>query len=223
MLYDGEALMVRTSEMEEIDSKLGVRALPQRIVAVQQGATTAANLERFFGEYAVDYQLRPYATPQAALEAYANGECNIYALDLIPLVGERLRLPDPKAHLILDEPISKEAMGPVVSARDSAWIRAVTWIMRSLIEAEELGLNSSNCQRRPEMDLPHLQAFLHPSQDKLDRLGLQSSFPYKILQQVGNYAEVFNNNLGAASPLNMPRLRNMLSSQGGLLISPSFH
>lgn len=222
MLYDGEAMMVRAADMAGVAPGIGVRGLSKRIVAVQQGATTAANLERFFGDCGLDYELRAFATPDEALAGYASGQCNIYALDLIPLSGERLRLDDADAHIILDEHISKEAMGPVVSSRDTDWLRAVTWILRSLIEAEELGLNSINCQHLPETLAPHLRTFLHPSADALDRLGLQESFPFKILQQVGNYAEIYNNNLGCASPLNMPRHRNALSSHGGLMISPSF-
>jgi polar amino acid transport system substrate-binding protein len=222
MLYDGEAMMVRASDMAGIAPEAGVRGLAKRIVAVQQGATTALNLERFFGDCELDYELRYFATPNEALAGYASGQCNIYALDLIPLSGERLRLDVPDDHVILDETISKEAMGPVVSARDTDWLRAVTWILRSLIEAEELGLNSSNSRHLSQPLASHLQAFLHPSKEKLARLGLQESFPLKILQHVGNYAEIFNNNRGCASPLNMPRHHNMLATHGGLMISPSF-
>ncbi|KJV26708.1 hypothetical protein VI06_16350 [Aquitalea magnusonii] len=222
MLYDGEALMVRKDELTPELRVQGISALRQRIVAIQHGATTESNLRRHFGDCGLDYELRNYATPEQALQAYASGECNLYALDLIPLTGERLRLADPDAHLILDEPISKEAMGPVVSAKDSSWARAVSWIMRALIEAEELGLNSNNCHHQPAESMQHVHDFLHPAQNKLDRLGLVSSFPLRILQQVGNYAEIFNKNLGCASPLQLPRSRNALWSQGGLLISPSF-
>lgn len=222
MLYDGEALMVRSQEMAGIDPVLGVRALPRRVVAVQHGATTAANLERFFGDCRLDYELRAYADPGEALAAYASQECNLYALDLIPLSGERLRLAQPQAHLILEEKISKEAMGPVVSAQDTDWLRAVTWIMRALLEAEELGLNSSNCMHVGDDAPAHLRDFLHPAAVKIERLGLRPSFPLRILQQVGNYAEVFANNLGCASRLKLPRSKNALWCHGGLLISPSF-
>ncbi len=222
MLFDGEALMVRKDELTAQWRSLGVDGLQTRIVATQKGATTAANLKRYFNACGLDYQLRDYETPQQALQAYNDKECNIYALDLIPLTGERLRLADPAAHLILEEPISKEAMGPVVSAEDSSWIRAVTWIMRVLIEAEELGLDGTNCQRPDNASIEHVQDFLHPAQGKLDRLGLRDSFPLLILQQVGNYGEIFDRNLGRNSSLQLPRGRNALWSQGGLLISPSF-
>ncbi|AMV42093.1 hypothetical protein ATN79_05295 [Paraburkholderia caribensis] len=222
MLHDGEALMVHQSELPVGKRKEGIAALSRRVVAVQQGATTESNLRRYFAECGLSYEMRRYASPQQALQAYAEGECNVYALDLIPLSGERLRLPQPEAHVILDEPISKEAMGPVVSAHDRQWVHAVTWIMRSVIEAEELGINSNNCHSAPAETMHHIRDFLHPSKTKLDQLGLQRSFPQLVLRQVGNYAEIFHKNLGCNSQLLLPRGRNALWSHGGLLISPSF-
>jgi ABC-type amino acid transport substrate-binding protein len=219
MLYDGEAFMLRADQLVGSD---GVKDLPQRVVAVQQGATSSANLQRFFGATGMTHELRAYATPEDALRAYEQGECNLYALDRIPLNGERLRLALPHEHVILDEQISKEAMGPVVAAADPAWVRAVTWVMRVLIEAEQLGLDSVNCQTIHKRREPQLQEFLAPTTARCERLGLIERFPLRVLQGVGNYAEVYARTLGSASELKLPRLRNTLWRDGGLLISPSF-
>jgi ABC-type amino acid transport substrate-binding protein len=223
MLYDGEAFLVRGAELEGRDRAAGIAALTRRVVAVQRGATTTPNLQRYFSRKQLSHELRPFATPHDALAAYASGECNVYALDRIPLTGERLRLPQPEQHVVLDEQVSKELMGPVVAAADGTWSRAVAWVMRSLIEAEEYGIDSLNCESYATADEEHVQVFLHPSQGKLQWLGLQPSFPLRVLRQVGNYAEVFARTLGHASPLRLPRLKNTLWSRGGLLVSPSFN
>jgi ABC-type amino acid transport substrate-binding protein len=218
MLYDGEALMLRA----DLVGSGGVKDLLRRVVAVQQGATSSANLQRFFGAAGMTHELRVYATPDDARRAYELGECNLYALDRIQLTGERLRLARPHEHVILDEQISKEAMGPVVATADPAWVRAVTWVMRVLIEAEQLGLGSVNCQTIHKRREPQLQEFLAPTAARCERLGLIERFPLRILQRVGNYAEVYARTLGNASELKLPRLHNMLWRDGGLLISPSF-
>ncbi|WP_175938357.1 transporter substrate-binding domain-containing protein [Caballeronia sp. BCC1704] len=223
MLYDGEALMVKASDMVDVAPTVGVAALRRRVVAVQRGATTEVNLERYFGARGLAYTMRPYATPAEALRAYAEGECTVYALDRIPLTGERLRLPNPRGHIILDHQISKEAMGPVVRYGDPAWQRAVTWIMRVLIEAEELGIDSRNCNQLAASGPAYIRDFLHPLRETSQALGLQDSFPLRIVQQVGNYAEIFARNLGDRSALNLPRHMNDLWSRGGLLMSPDFH
>ena len=221
MLYDGEAFMIRRGDGFGAEAVDPLRGLGERIVAVQRGATTSANLQRYFEAERIDYRSVEFATPEAALAAYADGLCNVYALDRIPLTGERLRLARPDDHVILDEQVSKEAMGPVVAARDSAWVRAVTWVMRSLIESEELALDSRNGADRAHE--PGLQHFLNPAPIVAERLGLRDGFPLHVLKRVGNYAEVFARTLGRDSALQLPRARNQLWSRGGLLISPSFH
>ncbi|MCY7314865.1 MAG: transporter substrate-binding domain-containing protein [Rubrivivax sp.] len=220
MLFDGEAFLVRRADLLP-GAAPGVAGLIERRVAIQNGATTRANLERWFRSAGLGFELVEHASPQAALQAYASGACNVYALDHIPLTGERLRLPDPVAHVILDEAVSKEAMGPVVVASDPVWVRAVTWVMRTLIEAEELGITRGACTHAVQPLSPHAP-FLLPSPERCSRLGLIDRFPQRVIQGLGNYAEIFERTLGTASPLNLPRGRNALWRDGGLLISPSF-
>jgi ABC-type amino acid transport substrate-binding protein len=220
MLHDGEAFLVRTAELAP-HRVPGVSSLKRRCVSVQRGATSRANLERWFGAKGLTFELMEYATPQQALDAYAQGECNLYALDRIPITGERLRLRDPSEHTILDEGISKEAMGPVVRADDPTWVRAVTWIMRSLIEAEERGITQPMCSSGQPVPPHHLE-FLRPAPQRCRSLGLVDHFVHRVINGVGNYAEIFERTLGAGSPLKLTRGRNALWCQGGLLISPSF-
>jgi general L-amino acid transport system substrate-binding protein len=57
--------------------------------------------------------------------------------------------------------------------------------------------------------------------DDLGRfLGLSKDWSYNIVKQVGNYGEIFDRNLGANSPMKLPRGRNALWENGGLLYSP---
>jgi general L-amino acid transport system substrate-binding protein len=57
--------------------------------------------------------------------------------------------------------------------------------------------------------------------DDLGRfLGLSKDWSYNIIKQVGNYGEIFDRNLGANSPMKLPRGRNALWENGGLMYSP---
>ncbi|HYP03868.1 MAG TPA: amino acid ABC transporter substrate-binding protein, partial [Cyanobium sp.] len=53
-------------------------------------------------------------------------------------------------------------------------------------------------------------------------LGLPSDFVVRVISTVGNYGEIFDRNLGPASPLQLERGPNRLWKQGGLIISPPF-
>jgi len=54
-------------------------------------------------------------------------------------------------------------------------------------------------------------------------LGLDDKWAYRIVKNVGNYAEIFDRNLGNGSPYTLDRGLNALWTDGGLLYAPPFH
>ena len=52
--------------------------------------------------------------------------------------------------------------------------------------------------------------------------GLDEQWARNAIKAVGNYGEVWNCNLGAATPLKLERGLNAQWNQGGLLYSPPF-
>ena len=52
--------------------------------------------------------------------------------------------------------------------------------------------------------------------------GLDEQWARNAIKAVGNYGEVWNRNLGAATPLKLERGLNAQWNQGGLLYSPPF-
>jgi general L-amino acid transport system substrate-binding protein len=48
------------------------------------------------------------------------------------------------------------------------------------------------------------------------RLGLKNDWAAQVLAAVGNYGEIYERDLGAHSPLNLPRAQNRLVGEGGL-------
>jgi general L-amino acid transport system substrate-binding protein len=51
-------------------------------------------------------------------------------------------------------------------------------------------------------------------------LGLDEAWARHVIGDVGNYGEVFERNLGMATPIAMERGLNALSTKGGLLFAP---
>jgi general L-amino acid transport system substrate-binding protein len=53
-------------------------------------------------------------------------------------------------------------------------------------------------------------------------LGLDNKWGYNIIKSLGNYAELFDRNLGPETRLGLSRGPNELWNKGGLLYSPPF-
>ena len=92
-----------------------------------------------------------------------------------------------------------------------------------VVEAEELGITSANVDKiRSSTKNPIIKRFLGLEGDLHKGLGLNADWAYQVIKQVGNYAEIYNRNLGPDTPFALPRGVNQLWSDGGLLYSPPF-
>ncbi len=60
------------------------------------------------------------------------------------LASVRSVAPDPKAHVILPETISKEPLAPVVRQNDANWRDIVSWTVHAMVAAEELKITQAN-------------------------------------------------------------------------------
>jgi len=92
----------------------------------------------------------------------------------------------------------------------------------TLIKAEELGVTSQNVTQQVNSPDPTVKRFLGAEGDLGKGMGVTNDFAVRIIQQVGNYGEIYDRNLGAKTKLNLPRGQNNLSTKGGLLLSPPF-
>jgi ABC-type amino acid transport/signal transduction systems, periplasmic component/domain len=153
---------------------------------------------------------------------YESGRCQAVSADKSALIVRRSRLSQPSAHVILPETISKEPLAPAIVAGDSRWLKAISWVIYTLFEAEDLVISSTNLAQIQAGQNELLQKFLRPSDALGDNAGLPPDFPTRIIRAVGNYAEIYQRHLGSDSQFRLPRANNSLWKDGGLLYSPPF-
>ena len=118
--------------------------------------------------------------------------------------------------MIRPEVISKEPLGPVVRHGDDQWLDLVRWTLYAMLEAEESGVNSKNVDQMKESRNPVVRRLLGVEGNMGKNLGVDNGWAYRIVKQVGNYAESYERNVGLNSPLRLPRGVNKLWKDGGL-------
>lgn len=215
--YDGQGMMVRQdSGITRLEDFEG------RAVCVEAGTTTELNLTDNMRERGVNFETKTFQQADPAYAAYAEGACEGMTSDKSQLIARRSTLPNPDDHILLDVTMSKEPLGPVTINNDSAWFDVVKWVTFALIEAEELGINQANVDQLKSSDNPTIRRFLGVEGDLGQGLGLSNDFAANVIRQVGNYAEVYERNLGQGSPFRLERGQNALWNDGGLLYSPPF-
>jgi general L-amino acid transport system substrate-binding protein len=213
--YDGQGFMVR--------KKLGVDSalkLDGASVCVQQGTTTELNLADYFRANNMKLDAISYATDDEATKAYDEGRCDAYTTDASGLYSERLKMANPDDHIVLPEIISKEPLGPSVRRDDIPWFQIVQWTHYALVTAEELGVTQANVDEKLKSDNPAIRRLLGVEGSFGEGLGLSNDWAYRIIKHVGNYAEIFERNVGMGSPIKIARGLNALWNKGGLQYAP---
>jgi general L-amino acid transport system substrate-binding protein len=209
--YDGQGFMVHKSL--KVNSAL---ELTDAAVCVQQGTTTELNLADYFRSNHMSLKTVTFATADEAVKAYDTGRCDAYTTDSSGLYGERLRLTDPGANIVLPEIISKEPLSPSVRQGDDTWEDIVRWTHYAMVNAEEMGINQVNVDDMLKSDSPDIRRLLGVEGQFGEAFGLTDDWAYRIIKKVGNYGEVFERNIGQGSPLKIARGLNAIWTKGGL-------
>ncbi len=210
--YDGQGFMVRKD--------LGITSaleLNGASVCVNIGTTTELNMADFFRANELEYEPVVFEKADEVVAAYDAGRCDVYTTDRSGLAAQRLKLADPGAHIVLPETISKEPLGPVVRHGDNKWGDVVRWTLYAMLEAEEYGVNSGNAaDLKANTKNPVIMRLLGVEGDLGQSLGLDNEWSYNVISQVGNYAEIYDANVGPDTPLKLERGVNALWKDGGL-------
>jgi general L-amino acid transport system substrate-binding protein len=213
--YDGQAFLVPKSR--NFQSAL---ELDGSKVCVQAGTTTEPNFVDFFETNHMKYETVHEASADAMIAAYQAGQCNVLSTDASGLFAMRLQLPKPGDNMILPDIISKEPLGPVVRQDDMQWFNIVKWVNFAMINAEELGVSSKTIDDALKSQKPSVKRLVGTEGDFGKPFGLTQDWAVRVIRAVGNYAEVFDRNVGAHSKLGIPRGLNELWSNGGIQYAP---
>jgi general L-amino acid transport system substrate-binding protein len=122
--------------------------------------------------------------------------------------------------VVLPEIISKEPLSPFVRQGDDQWFNIVRWVHFAMLNAEELNINKGNVDEQLKSENPEIKRLLGSEQNFGEQFGLTKDWAYRIVKLVGNYAEVFDKNLGVNSQLKITRGLNALWTKGGIQYGP---
>jgi general L-amino acid transport system substrate-binding protein len=216
--YDGQGFIV--------PRELGVtsaKELDGATICIQTGTTTELNLADFFRANNISYEPVPIETNAEGQQQYLAGACDAYTTDASGLAATRATFENPGDHVILPEIISKEPLGPLVRHGDNEWGDIARWTLNALIAAEEYGVTSANIDELVNgTDNPEINRLLGTEGNLGEMLGLDNQWAVRALKAGGNYAELFEKNIGENTPIGLARGLNAQWTDGGLLYSPPF-
>jgi general L-amino acid transport system substrate-binding protein len=215
--YDGQGIMVPA----DMGAKSAMQ-LDNATICMLPGTTTERNIQDYFRSTGMKFKPVLIESKDELLKTFVSGRCDGLTSDVSTLAGMRAVTADPGKYVILPELISKEPLATAVRQGDPQWKDLVYWTVLALIEAEDLGITSKNVDEKLKSDDPNVQRFLGVTPGNGQALGVDEKWAYNIIKNVGNYAEIFDRNLGPSTPMKLDRGLNKLYKQGGLMYSPPF-
>jgi general L-amino acid transport system substrate-binding protein len=210
--FDGQGMMVPAAS-----GATTLEDLQDANICVLSGTTTELNLTAVLGARGIAFTPVVFEDNTQLRPAYEAGQCDAWTSDASQIGSFKFTIESEGGpeQFIMPEIFSKEPLGPTVRDGDSAWAQAVEWSVMATVQAWEFGLDSGNIGSYSGTD-PNILNFIGGMDPSL---GLPTDFAVKIVQQVGNYSEIYNK-FAELAPLSGSV--NDLWSNGGLMYVPPY-
>jgi general L-amino acid transport system substrate-binding protein len=216
--YDGQGFVVKKDTGVK-----DLKGLNGATVCVAQGTTHEVTLGDYGRANGIDWKPLVFDRVDTMYQTFFGGRCDAMTQDASALAGAvATAAPNPSDYLVLPTTISKEPLGPFTRNGDEVWSDVVTWLHYGLVEAEELGVTQANVDEMAKSQAPAVQRLLGTSGDLGSRLGLDNKWMQLVIKATGNYGEIFERNVGQASPLKLERGLNATWTKGGLMYAIPF-
>jgi len=217
--YDGQGLLVDTSRpgFEDIGPGSTISDLPEG--AVVCGLDIAALI---FAEVAArdDLIVRVADSQTSLLGDFLANNCDVLTLDRSGLAGMKARNDTDGSWCVLGQTITKEPLASAVPDGDDGWSAIVRWCISAMFFAEERGITSENIGTLNLEDSWEVsRVFGSNAFETAGPLGLDSNWAFRVIEQVGNYGELYASNL---EPIGLVRAGTLNASydDGGLIYAP---
>jgi general L-amino acid transport system substrate-binding protein len=212
--YDGQGFVVRADAGVK-----DIKGLNGATVCVAQGTTHEVTLGDFGRANGIEWKPLVFDRVDTMYQTFFGGRCDAMTQDASALAGAvATAAPNAADYVVLPQTISKEPLGPFTRNGDEAWSDIVTWLHYGLVEAEELGVTAANADEMAKSSsVPAIQRLLGASGELGSRLNLDNKWMVLAIKAGGNYGEIFERNVGKASPLKLDRGLNATWSRGGLM------
>jgi general L-amino acid transport system substrate-binding protein len=217
VFYDGQGVLVRRGE-----GIFELNDLNEARVCVQPDTTTQPNFAETMRVLDLTYEEVSVTDQRDGVEKLVAGDCDAFTADRSALVSQQASHEDPTEFAVLEVVLSQEPLAPVYREGDARWGNVIRWSIYGIIHAERLGITSENIDDFRNSGIQEIELLLGEQGNLGNKLGLQNSFVAQAVAQVGNYGEIYAENLGSESVIGLARGQNALWTAGGLVYAPPF-
>lgn len=173
-----------------------------------------------------DLNLRPlyFKKPEDAEIAFFLKRCDLYTGNELYIKGLVKNMTEDSIQLeVLPEIISERPIYAQVLKDNQKLRTSVKWIINALTLSEHLGINSKNIDIFIGLKDGSVKNLLGVNPDLWNKFEIDPTWVRTVINELGNYGEIYERNLGSLSDFKIERGKNNLIENGGLIGSQAFY
>ncbi len=188
------------------------------VFCINAGTSIERIVADYMGARGIEYEALNFEKGEELRSALYAGRCDALAGFGPFLAATRFNAPNPDDFVIMDEVLALEPESIAARQGDDNFIDVINWMVSALLMAEENGITQANVDEvRANPPSASVERLLGASPGMGERLGLSDDWAYNVIKAVGNYGEIYERTVGEQSAYKLPRGKNHLWLNGGLL------
>lgn len=192
-------------------------------VCIVQDIDDLNRLQAYSDKYQLDLQIMPFPTAVKAREAFLLKRCPLFVGNAMLLQDMLINTPSGMSGVeMLPETIDERPFYLFADKENTTLRSALKWIMNATKLTEEIGLTQENYSLNLASKDPAIRNLLGTDEKLWSRFNLEPLWVQTMLKERGNYGEVFEKAFGSKSRFNIPRGKNNLLKNGGLMRAETF-
>ena len=215
MLFDYQGLMINTG--------MGVRTtadLAGKKICYLTETDIELNLVTAMKQRQIAFLPFPFQEEGEMEAAFLTNNCAAISADVTQLAYERIAFRAKGLdYEILPDVLAKDPLASVTRNADPQWSSLVNAVGEVLVQAEESRITAANVDAMASGSDLMVRRLLGTSPGIGKLLDLDDGWARRAIKGVGNYGEIFNRDLGPATPMRLARGPNRLWTDNGLLIA----
>ncbi len=193
-------------------------------ICVLAGTVTERYLADYFTANGMTFTPVAAESGDQLFSMYFDNRCDAVTMEPPYLAIRRQKMAaTPEDHVIFNDVIAKSYEAPLIREGSPRFHKLLQWMHYGMVTAEELGVTSENVDDMAASSTdPRVQRLLGVDGNIGESMGVSNDWMVNVIKAVGNYGEFYDRNLGANSPLQVPRGLNALVRDGGALTAPGW-
>ncbi|MBP5352237.1 MAG: transporter substrate-binding domain-containing protein, partial [Alphaproteobacteria bacterium] len=208
LYYDHQMVMVKDVAVTALEQMKGQK------ICLSTDTDYFQNFDNYNIRYNLGISYLSFNNLAKAKEAFLLSRCQMMTASGLMLHGILKDMPKGKAK-ILPELIALKPVYAFVQKNNSELRVAIKWILNALLLAEQHGMNAHNLEYFASNESQEMRNLLGDDKALWDNMNLNPNWVREVIALLGNYAEIFDRNMGANSEYHLLRREGRLVKDGG--------